>query len=393
MPRFLTACLILFAAVSLTAQRPAQTTQPPSAGGGTLVYFGTYTNTKGQKSKGIYMSRLNLETGMLTQPELAVETVDPSFLTVDPTGRFLYAVNEIETYRGQQTGAVSAFAIDRKSGLLKPLNEQPSEGSGPAHLTIDREGKNVLAANYGGGSVIVLPVGRDGTLKAASSFVEHKGHSVDPQRQSAPHAHSITLDPQNRFAYVADLGLDWVVIYQFDGRKGLLKLNDPPNVKVAPGAGPRHFSVHPSGRFGYVINELNVTVTAFTIDKSNGGLTELQTVSALPPKQSPGKDVSGAELAVHPSGRFLYASVRGHNSIAVYTVDQNTGKLTYVENTPTHGYTPRSFGIDPEGKSLLVGNQQSDNVVAFRIDPQNGQLTLTGSEITVGAPVSVVFVK
>jgi 6-phosphogluconolactonase len=187
--------------------------------------------------------------------------------------------------------------------------------------------------------------------------------------------------------------LDWIVIYQFDERKGLLKLNDPPNVKVTPGAGPRHFSVHPSGRFGYVINELNVTVTAFTIDKTNGGLTELQTVSALPPKQTPGKDVSGAELVVHPSGRFLYTSVRGDNSIAVYTIDQNTGKLTYVENTPTHGYTPRGFGIDPEGKYLLVGNQQSDNVVAFRIDPQNGQLTLTGAEINVPVPVAVSFVK
>src|SRR5262245_7748770 len=391
MPRFLTACVCVLAGVALTAQSP-RLSQPAGAGGGTLVYFGTYTNTKSQKSKGIYMSRLNQATGMLSPAELAVETVDPSFLAIDPTGRFLYAVNEISTYRDQPTGAVSAFAIDRKSGFLKPLNEQPTEGSGPAHLTIDREGKNVLVANYGGGSVIVLPIARDGTLKAGSSSVQHKGHSVDPQRQSAPHAHSIALDPQNRFAYVADLGLDWIVIYQFDGRKGLLKLNEPPNVKVAPGSGPRHFSVHPSGRFGYVINELKVTVTAFTIDP-NGGLTELQTVSALPPKQAPGKDVSGAELAVDPSGRFLYTSVRGDNSIAFYRIDQNTGKLTYVENTPTHGYTPRGFGIDPEGKYLLVGNQQSDNVVVFRIDPQNGQLTLTGSDINVPVPVSVAFVK
>ena len=391
MPRFLTACVCVLAAVASTAQKPAQT-EPPSAGGGTLVYFGTYTNTKGRQSKGIYMSRLNLQTGMLSPPELAVETVDPSFLTVDPAGRFLYAVNEIETYRGQPTGAVSAFAIERNRGFLKPLNEQPTEGSGPAHLTIDRDGKNVLVANYGGGSVAVLPVAKDGTLKPASSSVQHKGHSLDPQRQAAPHAHSITLDPQNRFAYVADLGLDWIVIYQFDARKGLLKLNDPPNVKVVPGSGPRHFSVHPSGRYGYVINELKVTVTAFTIDP-NGGLTELQTVSALPPKQSPGKDVSGAELAIHPSGRFLYASVRGDNSIAVYRIDQNTGKLTYVENTPTHGYTPRGFGIDPEGKYLLVGNQQSDNVVVFRIDPEIGQLTLTGSEVNVPVPVSVALVK
>ena len=392
MARFLIAGLIVVVAAGAATAQGSRQTQPPS-GNELLVYFGTYTNTKGKNSKGIYMSRLNLDTGMLSPAELAVETVDPSFLTVDPTGRFLYAVNEIETYRDQPTGAVSAFGIDRKSGFLKPLNEQPTEGSGPAHLTIDRDGKNVLVANYGGGSVTVLPVAKDGTLKSPSISVQHKGHSVNQERQASPHAHSVTLDPQNRFAYVADLGLDWIVIYQFDERKGLLQLNQPPNVKVAPGSGPRHFSVHPSGRFGYVINELNVTVTAFTIDQSNGGLTELQTVSALPPKQTPTQAMSGGELAVHPSGRFLYASVRGDNSIAVYTIDQNTGKLTYVENTPTHGYTPRGFGIDPQGKYLLVGNQQSDNVVAFRIDPQNGQLTLTGAEINVPVPVSVVFVK
>jgi 6-phosphogluconolactonase len=389
MSRFFTACLILFAAAALTAQGPAQT-QPPAAGN-MLVYFGTYTNT--QKSKGIYMSRLDTATGMLSPAELAVETVDPSFLTVDPTGRFLYSVNEINTYRNQQTGAASAFAIDRKSGLLKPLNDQSSEGTSPAHLSIDREGKNVLVANYGGGSVVVLPVARDGTLKSGSSFVQHKGSSVNKQRQAAPHAHSITTDPSGRFVYVADLGLDWIVIYQLDERKGLLKLNDPPNAKVAPGSGPRHFSVHPSGRFGYVINELTCTVTAFTRDTNNGGLTQLQTISALPPKQSPGQGMSGAELAVHPSGRFLYTSVRGDNSIALYTIDQNTGKLTYVENTPTHGNTPRGFAIDPDGKFLLVGNQDSNTVVVFRIDPDIGQLTLTGSEIDVGAPVSVVFVK
>jgi 6-phosphogluconolactonase len=389
MPRFLTACLLFFAAVALSAQGSAKA-QPPS-GGEMLVYFGTYTNAT--KSKGIYLSRLDTATGMLSPAKLSVETVNPSFLTVDPTGRFLYSVNEINTYRGQETGAVSAFAIDRKSGLLKPLNEQPSEGSSPAHLTIDRDGKNVLVANYGGGSVAVLPVARDGTLKSGSSFVQHKGSSVNKQRQAAPHAHSITTDPSGRFVYVADLGLDWIVIYQFDERKGILNLNNPPNVKVAPGAGPRHFSVHPSGRFGYVINEMNLTVTAFTVDKSNGGLTELQTISALPPKQAPAQGMSGAELAVHPSGRFLYTSVRGDNTIALYTIDQYTGKLTYVENTPTHGNTPRGFAIDPDGKFLLVGNQNSNNVVVFRIDPQIGQLTLTGGEIDVPAPVSVAFVK
>jgi len=356
-----------------------------------LVYFGTYTNT--QKSKGIYVSRLDTEAGTLSAAELAGETPSPSFLTIDSTGRFLYAVNEVNEYKGLPAGVVSAFMIDRTSGMLKWLNQQSSQGPSPAHLTIDRESRNVLVANYGGGSVAVLPIAKDGKLKTASGFVQHNGSSVNKLRQTSPHAHSITLDPTGQFVYVADLGLDWIVIYQLDARRGVLQLNDPPNAKVEPGAGPRHFSVHPSGRYGYVINELNCTVTAFTRDPNNGGLTQLQTVSALPPKVAVQSGYSGAELEVHPSGRFLYTSVRGHNSIAVYTIDQNTGKLTYVENTPTQGDTPRGFGIDPDGKFLIAGNQNSDTVVVFKIDQQTGKLTPTGSQIEVGAPVCVKFVK
>ena len=355
-----------------------------------LVYFGTYTT--GQ-SKGIYVSRLDPAAGTLSPAELAAQTPSPSFLAIDSTERFLYAVNEVDTFEGRPTGVVSAFMVDRTTGILKWLNQQPSEGPGPAHLTIDREGKNVLVANYGGGSVVVLPVARDGKLKSASNFVQHSGSSANKQRQSAPHAHSITLDPQDVFAYVADLGLDRILIYRFDGRKGLLNLNDPSSASVAPGAGPRHFSIHPSGRYGYVINEMNVTVTGFNIDAARGELTELQTISALPPKQAPQSGMSGAELEVHPSGRFLYTSVRGHNSIAVYTIDENTGKLTYVENTSTQGDTPRGFGIDPDGKYLIVGNQNSDTVVVFEIDQQTGKLTPTGSKIDVTAPVCVKFVK
>jgi 6-phosphogluconolactonase len=388
MLRCFTGCLIVTAAVALTAQGSAQT--PPPMSGNMLVYFGTYTT--GQ-SKGIYVSRLDPEAGTLSPAELAAQTPSPSFLAVDSTERFLYAVNELDTLQGRPTGMVSAFMVDRATGILKWLNQQPSEGAGPAHLTIDREGKNVLVANYGGGSVVVLPVSRDGKLKSASAVVQHSGSSVNKERQSAPHAHSITLDPQDVFAYVADLGLDRILIYRFDGRKGLLNLNDPSSASVAPGAGPRHFSIHPSGRYGYVINEMNVTVTAFNIDAAKGELTELQTISALPPKQAPQSGMSGAELEVHPSGHFLYTSVRGHNSIAVYTIDENTGKLTYVENTSTQGSTPRGFGIDPEGKFLLVGNQDSDTVVVFKIDQQTGKLTPTGSTIDVGAPVCVKFVK
>jgi len=363
---------------------------PAPRGGNMLVYIGTYT---GPKSKGIYMSRLDTEKGTLSPAELAAEVASPSFLAVHPTEKYLYAVNETNTFT-DETGGVSAFAIDRATGKLQPVGEQSSEGAGPAHLTVDKSGRNVLVANYGGGSVAVLPINpKDGKLKSGSSFVQHKGHSINPQRQKEPHAHSITTDPSGRFVYVADLGLDWIVIYQLDERKGLLTLNDPPNATVEPGSGPRHFSVHPSGRYGYVINELNCTVTVFTRDTNTGGLKVLQTVSALPPNVQMQSGFSGAELEVHPSGRYLYTSIRGHDSIALFSIDQNTGRLTYVESTPTQGNTPRGFGIDPEGKYLLAGNQNSDSVVVFRIDAQTGKLTPTGSKIDVGSPVSIKFVK
>ena len=389
MPRFFWVFLIAVAAVAMTA--PGRAQAPAPAGGSMLVYVGTYTT--GAKSKGIYVSRLDTEAGKLSPAELAAESSSPSFLAVHPTERFLYAVNETNTFGGRATGAVSAFAIDRTTGMLKALGQQSSEGPGPAHLSVDRDGRNVLVANYGGGSVVVLPIKKDGGLNSGSSFVQHTGHSVNPQRQKEPHAHSITTDPSGRFVYAADLGLDLILIYQLDGRKGLLKLNEPPSAHVEPGAGPRHFSVHPSGLYGYVINEINCTVTAFTRDPNSGGLKELQTISALPPKVAMQQGFSGAELEVHPSGRFLYTSIRGHNSIALFSIDQNTGKLTYVENQPTQGNTPRGFGIDPQGRYLLAGNQNSDSVVVFRIDGQTGKLTATGSKIDVGAPVCIKFVK
>ena len=224
-------------------------------------------------------------------------------------------------------------------------------------------------------------------------MVQHTGSSVNPQRQKEPHAHAIVLDPSNRFAYVADLGLDKVLVYRFDGQNGLLTLNNPPSVSVKPGAGPRHFAMHPTGRFAYVINEINCTVTAFTNDTEKGELREAQTISTLPAGQAMQSSFSGAELEVHPSGKFLYASNRGHDSIAVFAIDQNTGRLTYVENKPTQGSTPRGFGIDPDGRYLLAGNQKSDSVVVFRIDAQSGKLTPTGSKIDLGSPVCVKFVR
>jgi len=355
-----------------------------------LVYFGTYT---GPNSKGIYVSRLDGKSGALSDPELAVETPGPSFLAVHPDRDFLYAVNEVDEFQGKKSGSVSAFAIDRKTGKLTALNQQSSVGTGPAHLIVDKSGHAVLVANYGGGSVAVLPIEANGRLKPASAFVQHTGSSVNPQRQKEPHAHSVNVDPKNHFAYVADLGLDKVLIYRFEPLKGSLTANDPPFAAVEPGAGPRHFAFHPSGRFAYVINELQCTVTAFTADEKSGMLTTLQTVSTLPEGQKVVPGFSTAEVQVHPSGKFLYGSNRGHDTIVVFAIDQNTGRLTYVEHEPTQGSTPRNFGIDPSGTYLLAANQKSDSVIVFRIDPESGRLSPTGTRITVGSPVCVKFVR
>ena len=381
----------LVAAIAvLTVTAFGQEGRPSSAGGNMLVYFGTYT---GEKSKGVYVSRLDLASGALTPPELAAETASPSFLAVHPSQNFLYAVNEVREFQGKESGSVSAFAIDRNTGRLTALNQQPSVGRGPAHLVVDKTGRNVLVANYGGGSVGVVPIGTDGALKPPSAFIQHTGASINPQRQKEPHAHSINVDPANRFAYAADLGLDKVLVYRFDAEKGSLVANDPPFAAVAPGAGPRHFAIHPNALFAYVINELSVTVTAFRRDPDRGSLTELQTISTLPPGQAVEPGFSTADVQVHPSGRFLYGSNRGHDTIVVFAIDEKSGRLTHVENRPTQGSTPRGFGIDPTGRYLLAANQRSDSVVVFRIDQQTGRLTPTGQTIEVGAPVCVKFVE
>jgi 6-phosphogluconolactonase len=258
-------------------------------------------------------------------------------------------------------------------------------------VSVDHAGRNVLVANYGGGSVSVLPIGDDGRLGEATAFIQHEGSSVDPRRQTAPHAHSINVDPDNRFAFVADLGLDRVMIYRFDSQQGTLAANDPPWASVAPGAGPRHFAFQPGGRFAYVINELQSTVTAFAYDAARGALQEIQTLPTLP------DDFSGsnttAEIQVHPSGRFLYGSNRGHDSIAVYAIDADSGRLRFVEHESTQGDLPRNFGIDPSGRFLLAANQGSDSVVVFRIDGATGALTPTGQSIEVASPVCVRMVE
>lgn len=370
----------------LTSEARGQAAAPA---GELLVYVGTYT---GPKSQGIYAYRLDLSTGKCTPLGLAAEVKNASFLAVHPNRKFLYSVSEIEDLGGKPTGGVSAFSIDRASGKLAKLNHQSSEGRGPCHVTVDKSGRVAMVANYGGGSVASLPIGADGKLAPAASAVQHLGKSANPQRQEGPHAHSINPSPDNRFAVAADLGLDKVLVYKLDPATGTLAANSPPSASVKPGAGPRHFAFHPSGKHAYVINEIDCTVTAFDYDAQRGVLTEIQTLSTLPEGEKVEPGYSTAEVQVHPSGKFVYGSNRGHDTISVFAVDEATGKLRQVQNVSTEGKTPRGFGIDPSGKFLLAGNQDSHTITVFSIDPQTGELKSTGQKLEVGSPVCVKFV-
>jgi 6-phosphogluconolactonase len=350
-----------------------------------LAYVGTYSDRGG---KGIYAYHFDAKTGNLVDLGLAVATPDPSFLAISKDGKFLYAVNETSTYQGQPTGSVSSFAIHKDTGKLTPLNTLSSRGPGPAHLVIDRSGKSLLVANYDGGNVAVFPILENGSLGEASAFVQHKGSSVVPDRQKGPHAHDIAMSPDNRFALVADLGLDQIIVYPFDSAKGTL--GTPHIVKVHPGAGPRHLAFSPNGKFVYLINEIQSSINSFSYSAANGELRELQTVSTLPKEFKGANDT--AEIEVHPSGRFLYGSNRGQDSVVLFTIDPAKGTLTNAGFTLTRGKTPRNFAIDPTGHWLFAENHESDNFVIFKIDEKTGQLTPQGDALHVPAPVCIKFV-
>ena len=356
-----------------------------------FVYVGTYTQ-EGSESKGIYAYRFDSATARLVPIGLAAESTNPSFLVVHPNHRFLYAVNEVSNYQGEKSGAVSAFAIDRSTGKLTLLNQVASRGGDPCYISFDKTGKYVLVANYAGGSVAIFPVMDDGRLGEASAFIQHSGHGTNPQRQEAPHAHSVDLSPDNRFALVDDLGLDETLIYRFDSTKGSLAAgpqSNPAPAKAEPGAGPRHLAFHPNGNFAYVINEMASAVSAFRYDATTGELKKLQTISALPKTFSGHSEA--AEIQVHPSGRFLYASNRGQDSIAVFAIDKNLGTLTPIEYVSTKGANPRHFEIDPTGSLLFAANEKSDNIVVFQVNSQTGRLTPTGKVLEVSQPVCIKF--
>lgn len=347
-----------------------------------VVYVGTYTH--GER-EGIYVYRMEQSSGELTFVSKIDGTNNPTFLAIDPQRRYLYAVSEVDELGGRPGGAVSAYSIESRTGELTYLNQQSSRGTGPCHLSVDKTGRFLLVANYQGGSVTVLPLHGDGRLGAATDFVQHQGSSVDPQRQMGPHAHSVTLDAANRFAFVADLGLDKILVYRFNSTQGKLEPNGEPWVQVKAGAGPRHFAFHSNDKYAYLINEIDSTLTAFAYDSTLGTLKELNTLSTLPDGFA---DTSHcADVHVSPSGKFVYGSNRGHDSIVIFQIDESSGRITYVGHEPTRGETPRNFTIDPTGRFLLAANQDSDTIVTFRIDQQTGKLTATDLVAEVPRPV------
>lgn len=348
------------------------------------LYVGTYTSGK---SEGIYVYRMDRVTGALTRFS-SIKSVNPSFLTIDRSKRYLYAVNEVGEYAGKAGGGVSAFAIDPATGNLRLLNEQATQGADPCHLSIDNKRRALLVANYTGGSVTVLPVRTDGTLGMATDIRQHEGSGIKEQ-QKGPHAHCVILDQLERHVLVADLGIDKVMIYQLDRAKGKLSQAQQPFAELTAGAGPRHLTLHPSGKYLYVINELDSTMTAFKYNAPNGTLTLIETVSTLP------TDFTGtsycADVHVSTSGKFLYGSNRGHDSIVVFEIDQRTGKLKPIEHVSTEGKWPRNFTIDPTGAFLLVANQRTDNLVIFSIDAKTGRLKPTGVVEQIPSPVCLKF--
>lgn len=350
------------------------------------VYFGCYTTPK-SGSKGIYLSKFDAASGDLGDPALAVETGSPSFLAIHPSKKYLYAVGEAGT-PGQKGGGVSSFSIGA-DGNLKLINQVSSVGAGPCHISLDQTGRMAMVANYGGGSVASYSIANDGSLSEAKTFVQHEGGSVNPKRQAGPHAHSMNRSPDNRFAFACDLGLDKVLIYAIDPATGTMKLHG--HGAVPPGSGPRHFAFHPNGKFAFVNNEMLMTETTFAYDADRGTLTEVATVSTLPEADRGKEGFSTAETVVHPNGKFVYVSNRTHDTIAVFTCDPETGKLTLIQNAPAEGQIPRNFNLDPSGKWMIVAHQNSNTAALFKVDQETGKLTFTGKKINVGGAVCVRF--
>jgi len=364
-----------------------------------LIYVGTYTEAirfgtgelfQGQ-GEGIHIFSVDLTSGALEPVNVVKGVKNPSYLSFDPSGRFLYAVNELKSYEGGDGGTVSAFSVSADGRDLGFLNLRPTRGTDTCHVATDNDGRFAMVANFMSGSVSVYPIGTDGKLGKASDFVQHTGSSVNPARQAGPHAHSSVFDPANRFVFVPDLGADRVVAYRFDSAAGKIAETKGAGAVLEPGSGPRHIAFSPDGRFAHIVNELDSTVTVFAYNGETGGLSKLQTVTTLPDGFA--GENSCADLNVHPTGKFLYASNRGHDSVVAYKRDAQSGRLTLIGHESSGGKTPRNFAIDPTGALMLVANQASDNIVAYLIDRDTGVLKPTGHVTAVGTPVCVKFAR
>ncbi len=363
--------------------RPTATVNPNDY----LLYVGT--NVAGEHDNTIFLYRVSPVTGAFTRVSAQPGGASPTYLTLTPSRRFLYAVSETQTYQGAPGGGVSAFAVDPKSGSLKLLNQQPSNGASPCYISLDHTHTMALVANYMGGNVSTYPLQADGRLGAPTT--DQQTGRGPHKNQDASHAHCLLPDPANKFAFAVNLGTDQVYAYRLDAAQGRLTREPEPAFVAKPGAGPRHLTFHPNGRHAYLINELNSTVTALAYEAAAGRFRELQTVSALPAGYTGNN--SCADIHVAPNGLFLYASNRGHNSIAVFAIDSQNGTLVPIQDVDTQGKTPRNFTLDPSGRLLLVANQNSNNVVSYRVDPQSGLLTPTGQRTEVPSPMFLQVVS
>ncbi|GAB3507213.1 lactonase family protein [Spirosoma knui] len=353
-----------------------------------IMYIGTYS-VRG--SEGIYVFEFDRKAGTMQQLQSISGLKSPSFLAIHPSGRFLYSVNEGQTSGPGRAGAVSAYAIDKATGKLNFLNSQSSLGNGPCHISIDQTGKTAFVANYGGGSLAVLPVNADGTLGTPTDSVQNSGTGPNKQRQEKAHVHSATVAPDNRFVYVADLGTDKLHIFEPDLKASKVKPAQTPYVTVKPGSGPRHFTFHPNGKYAYLVEELTSSVAVFSRNAKTGALTVLDDGVQTLPADFTGQNTS-ADIHIDPSGKFLYQSNRGHNALTIFAIG-NDGRLTKVGDQPTEGKTPRNFLIDPKGEYVFVANQDTDNITLFKRDAKTGKLTYTGQSVKVPSPVCVLVAK
>lgn len=350
-----------------------------------FFYVGTYTTDS--ESKGIYLFKMNSESGKIENIAVIEDVINPSFLAIDKTNNCLYSVNEISDYEGTNSGSISAFKINPLTKNLTFLNKKSSRGANPCYITFAEKNNFILTANYTGGSIALHSVDNTGALTDASDVVQHEGSSINPKRQNEPHAHSINLDNENKYAYAVDLGIDEIITYTIGTNNGKLIANNKTGIE--PGAGPRHFTIHPNGKFAYIINELNNTVISFSVNSADGSLNKIETYSTLP------EDFGGtsycADIHIHPNGKFLYGSNRGHNSIVIYKINEENGRLTRTGFEPTQGNWPRNFTIDPTGNFLLAANQKSNNITVFLINKTTGLLDYTGISETVPSPVCLLF--